>query len=143
MRGQHRMTGEAQINATIYAEPDPKKVWIIARDYGLHAAFARWSWMPKQAVGRLAERGRALTEGGRRSGNTRRTISEAVEREIVAAVFELGGVSYASKIFRVTDGFVAKLLREHGYSTWPRASRKPEAVAAAKARVAAYLEARV
>ena len=86
------MDGEAQINAAIYESPDPKKVWVIARDYGLHVAFARWSWMPKQAVGRLAERGRALTEGGRRPGNTRRTISEAVEKEIVEAVFPLLGV---------------------------------------------------
>ncbi|WP_298961467.1 hypothetical protein [uncultured Methylobacterium sp.] len=132
-------TAARMIDAEIHIDPDPLKVYALVISHGIEAAFERWGWLPKPAIGRLAERGRATVQGGRSAVNTRRTQTPAQEREIVAAVVELGGVDYAARSHGVSATLVTKLLVEHGHSTWPRASRRMDDVIAARARMAAYV----
>lgn len=135
-------TAARMIDAEIHIDPDPVRVYRLVLSHGVDAAFERWGWLPKAAVGRLAERGRAAVQGGRSPTNTRRAQTPAQEREIVSAVHELGGVDYAARVHGVSAALVTKLLVEHGHSSWPRASRRMADVAAARARVALYVEGR-
>ena len=135
-------TVEQQLDAEIHVSPDPVRVFQLACSHGIEACHERWGWLPKISVGRLAERGRATVEGGRSAGNVRRTQTAHEEREIVAAVFTLGGVGYAARAHGISDGLVLKLLVEHGHSHWPRASRRIDDILAARARLATYVEGR-
>lgn len=96
--------------------------------------YERYGWLTESHVRALVEAGRALVEG--RARNASRRLSPAEEQGVVDAVFSLGGVAYAAKAAGVTDKLVLKLLRERGHTEWPRASRRPADVAAARERVA-------
>lgn len=104
--------------------------------YGVwECLYERYGWLTPSHVRALVEAGRALVEG--RSRNASRRLSPDQEQGVVDAVFSLGGVAYAAQAAGVTEHLVRKLLREYGHTEWPRASRRPAEVAAARDRVAA------
>lgn len=96
--------------------------------------YERYGWLAPSHVRALVEAGRALVEGRARHASRRLTPDQ--EQGVVDAVFSLGGVAYAARAANVTENLVRKLLRERGHTDWPRASRRPADVAAARDRVA-------
>ncbi|KQO49746.1 hypothetical protein [Methylobacterium sp. Leaf85] len=127
---------ELELDQSLHRKIAPLEAY--RRFHELHGSweclYERYGWLTHSHIRALVEAGRALVEG--RSRNASRRLTPAEEQGVVNAVFSLGGVSYAAQAAGVTEHLVRKLLRERGHTEWPRASRRPADVAAAKARVA-------
>ncbi len=130
---------DLDLRADVHVTPDPRTVYRLIRTHGIGAACERWSWLRRSQLLRLGGHGRAQEQLARGAFNRQRRHTPAQEAEIVAAVFELGGVDYVCRAHGVTATLVLQLLAERGIRDYPRASRTPAAVAAARARLADYL----
>lgn len=120
------------IDALVYAEPDPRKVYEIATRYGEDAARERWGWVSPSALQRLVRRGRALALGRREDGRT--TTPEQEER--IIATCARAGVTAAAHSHGVSLEFVHRLHAERGLETpiIPHAERSRRAWAVMRAR---------
>lgn len=131
-----RDVAERMLDARIYESPDPRRVYELSLRLDFDLLAERYGWLDRKQVGRLVSQGRAMTVGGPAS-TARRTLTPEQQREVVAAVHELGGVTYAARAYGVGEYLVRTLVREAG-TAYPRASRRPADIAAAAARVEAH-----
>jgi len=131
-----RDVAERMLDARIYRAPDPRRVYELSLKLDFDLLAERYGWLDRKQVGRLVSQGRAMTVGGP-AATAKRTLSAEQQREVVAAVHELGGVTYAARAYGLGEYLVRTLVLEHG-GTYPRASRKPADIAAAAARLEAF-----
>ena len=135
-RQPRRDEAERSMLASLYQRPDALKAYRLSVTHGFEGCRERWFWMSRSDLGRLIAQGRAITVGAR-SPKVRRALTPAQEEEVVAAAYELGGVSYAAQALGIDDSMVRTLLRERGLD-YPRATHARADIEAARARVAEY-----
>ena len=131
-----RDVAERMLDVRIYETPDPRRVYELSLKLDFDLLAERFGWLDRKQVGRLVSQGRAMSVGGP-GATAKRALTPDQQREVVAAVHELGGVTYAARAYGLGEYLVRTLVLEHN-GTYPRASRKPADIAAAAAWVEAF-----
>jgi hypothetical protein len=131
-----RRTAERALDALIHIEPTPRKLYELSLAVDFEHLAERFYWIDRTRIGRLISQGRANATG-EPAPTARRTLTLQQQREVVAAVHELGGISYAARAYGLGEALVRTLVREAG-PTYPRASRRAADRAAANARIEAF-----
>lgn len=126
---------ELALEAAVRMRPSPAQVLSLMESHSIHACVARWGWIGREGLKKMASQGREERRAQAGVLGCRRT-TPAEEEAVIAEVFRLGSVHAAAAATGRSYNTILSYLRERGIRDYPKVTHSERGRRAWQTRIA-------